>query len=173
MTEVATPSDPQRVTNVASGIAREVQTHEQAAVGEALTLVFDGGSLGNPGQGYGSFAFIPKGFRRLNWPGQPPEVHRLRFGPRMTNNEAEYDTLIAALEALLNHLESMGEDPAQVHLEVRGDSQLVVNQLNGLWRVREERLRGRWQKTRALLRRFGQTVIQYQPRERSVAVLGH
>ncbi len=140
-------------------------------VGEApvpvrvLTLVFDGGSLGNPGQGYGSYAFV--------WPGQPPEVHHLCFGPRMTNNEAEYDTLIAALQALLCRLESMNVDPTRVHLEVKGDSQLVVNQLNGLWRVREERMRRRWQKAQTLLRRFGRTTIQHQPRERSVEVLGH
>ncbi len=55
--------------------------------GEArVRVVFDGGSKGNPGAGYGSYA--------LQWPGQAqPEIVRLEFSGRMTNNEAEYDTL--------------------------------------------------------------------------------
>ncbi|NOZ28415.1 MAG: reverse transcriptase-like protein [Chloroflexi bacterium] len=129
-----------------------------------LGLMFDGGSRGNPGPGYGSYAFL--------WPGRPPEVHRLRFG-RLTNNEAEYDALIAALEALLSHLAREGIDPQRVDLEVLGDSRLVINQLNGVWRVRKDHLRARWQKARSLLDRFGRVVLRHQPRERSVAVLGH
>ncbi|MCS7220519.1 MAG: ribonuclease HI family protein [Anaerolineae bacterium] len=131
----------------------------------ALVVIFDGGSVGNPGPGYGSYAFL--------WPGQVPEVHRLCLGPQMTNNEAEYETLNAALEALLQRLESMGQDPARVRLEVRGDSQLVINQLSGRWRVRNDRLRQRWLKAQVLLQRFGQIVLQHQPRSWSVAVLGH
>jgi ribonuclease HI len=130
-----------------------------------IVLIFDGGSAGNPGPGYGSYAFI--------WPGQMPEVHRLHFGARMTNNEAEYETLIAALEALLKHLQTMGQDPAQVRLEIQGDSQLVINQLSGRWRVHNDRLRARWLRAQALLRQFGGTVLQSHPRQQSVAVLGH
>ncbi|HEY66074.1 MAG TPA: ribonuclease HI family protein [Caldilineae bacterium] len=129
-----------------------------------LTLVFDGGSRGNPGPGYGSYAFL--------WPGKPPEIHRLRFGT-LTNNEAEYDTLIAALEALLGRLAREGVDPGDVHLDIRGDSRLVINQINGVWRVREPRLQARWQKARALLEPFGRVTLRHQPRERSVNLLGH
>lgn len=132
---------------------------------EDLVLIFDGGSAGNPGPGYGSYAFA--------WPGRTPEVYRLHFGPQVTNNEAEYDTLIAALEALLKRLEAMGQDPARVHLEVRGDSQLVINQLSGRWRVRNDRLRQRWLRAQTLLQRFGRIALQRQPRQQSVAVLGH
>ncbi len=131
----------------------------------AVILTFDGGSVGNPGLGYGSYAFT--------WPGQAPEVYRLRFSRQVTNNEAEYDTLIAALEALLRRLEAVGQDPAQIHLEVRGDSQLVINQLSGRWRVRDERMRERWRRAQALLQQFGRAVLRHQPRQWSVAVLGH
>ncbi|MCD6290819.1 MAG: ribonuclease HI family protein [Anaerolineae bacterium] len=129
-----------------------------------LVLVFDGGSRGNPGPAYGSYAFL--------WPGRAPEVYRLRFG-RLTNNEAEYDTLIAALEALLARLERAGVDSQHVILEIRGDSKLVINQLNGVWKVRNERMRCRWQRIRELLQRFGRVVLSHRPREYSVAVLGH
>ena len=52
-------------------------------------LVFDGGSKGNPGPGYGSYAITRTrdGAQRLE---------RLEFGDGYTNNEAEYDNLIAA-----------------------------------------------------------------------------
>ena len=54
-----------------------------------VVLVFDGGSKGNPGLGYGSYAII------IN---NEADIRRLEFGDGVTNNEAEYDTLIAALE---------------------------------------------------------------------------
>jgi ribonuclease HI len=131
----------------------------------SLTLIFDGGSRGNPGPGYGSYALI--------WPGQTPDIRRLQFGPRMTSNEAEYDTLIGALEGLLAHLAQTAVDATSVRLEVRGDSLLVINQLGGSWQVREARLRPRWQKARELLQRFASTTLRHQPREKTVAVLGH
>ncbi len=56
-----------------------------------IVIIFDGGSKGNPGKGYGSYA--------LRWPGQQERIVKLQFGDDVTNNEAEYDTLIAALEA--------------------------------------------------------------------------
>ena len=59
---------------------------------QPIGIIFDGGSKGNPGQGYGSYT--------LRWPGAQQQIVRLRFGDRVTNNEAEYDTLIAALEAV-------------------------------------------------------------------------
>ncbi len=143
----------------------QVDRQNASAERLALELVFDGGSRGNPGPGYGSYVFL--------WPDRPPEVHRLELGSRMTNNEAEYDTLIAALEALLERLTREGIDPGQVSLSVGGDSQLVINQLRGTWRVREPRLRRRWERIRDLLARFGRVTLRQHPRERSVALLGH
>ncbi len=55
------------------------------------TLTFDGGSLGNPGKGYGSYELRT---------GEKSEVVRKEFGGNQTNNEAEYKTLIAALADL-------------------------------------------------------------------------
>ena len=50
-----------------------------------LILVFDGGSQGNPGAGYGSYAVF-EGTR-------PGQVTRLSFPDPMTNNEAEYQVV--------------------------------------------------------------------------------
>jgi ribonuclease HI len=132
---------------------------------QPIVVIFDGGSRGNPGQGYGSYA--------LRWPGQPQQIVQLRFGDRVTNNEAEYDTLIAALEAILQRLEDSEAAPNTAKVEVRGDSLLVVNQVKGEWEVKEQRLQVRRDRVRKLLESFGSWQLIHHGREQSVQTLGH
>ena len=128
-------------------------------------LVFDGGSRGNPGAAYGSFRLHRRG-------GRPASPARLRFG-RGTNNEAEYWSLIAGLESLLALLTEAGNAAADVRLEVRGDSQLVIRQLEGSWKAKEPRMRRLRDRALNLLRRFASVRLIHQDRSRSLAVLGH
>src|SRR4051812_25458972 len=96
------------------------------------SIVFDGGALGNPGKGYGSFEIIGPGDFRV--------LQRLSFsdqGEVITNNEAEYMTLIAALERLLVEL---GEEAKSANLTIHGDSMLVINQVNGDWKIKKPQL---------------------------------
>jgi ribonuclease HI len=132
---------------------------------QPISIVFDGGSKGNPGLGYGSYA--------LRWPGQPQQIVQLQFGDGVTNNEAEYDTLIAAVEAVLKRLRDIKADPTTAHVDIRGDSQLVINQVTGEWKCSEERLRPRRDRVRNLLRELGHWQLIYHPRENSVRILGH
>jgi len=129
-------------------------------------LVFDGGSKGNPGLGYGSYAIIrvQDGARRLK---------RLRFGDGYTSNEAEYDTLIAALQDMVTRIEAAGRQPGEFSLEVRGDSALVINQLQGKWKAKEPRMRERRDRCLFLLRHFDAVQLKAQPRAESVRILGH
>jgi ribonuclease HI len=129
-------------------------------------LVFDGGSKGNPGWGYGSYAItrVKDGAQRLE---------RLELGDGYTNNEAEYDTLVAALGDLIQRIEAAQRDPAEFFLEVRGDSSLVINQLMGRWKVKEPRMQARADRCVPLLKRFGAVQLRQQPRQESVRVLGH
>ena len=144
-------------------------------------LIFDGGSRGNPGPGYGSYALIrPTGSADLPELAEPSalsarsaDVVRLDFGARMTNNEAEYDTLIAALEDLIARITQAGRNPAEFSVEVRGDSRLVINQVSGAWKARDERMRTRRDRVRELLDRFGSYELRLQPRQESVRLLGH
>jgi ribonuclease HI len=131
-----------------------------------IVLTFDGGSRGNPGWGYGSYAIqrVSDGAQRLE---------RLDLGDGYTNNEAEYDTLIAALQDLIRRLEAAGRDPGEFALEVRGDSALVMNQLEGTWQAKEPRMKQRRDQCRRLLGRFGAVKLTAQPRKESVRVLGH
>ncbi len=128
-------------------------------------VVFDGGSLNNPGRGYGSY--------RLRGPGGESRIERLSFGDGVTNNEAEYRALIHALEDLLEELARQGRAAESVRLVIRGDSQLVLNQVAGRWKVTRPNLAPLNQRARELVGRFGQVELLWHPRLHSVQVLGH
>jgi len=136
------------------------------------TIIFDGGSIGNPGRGYGSYALMRSRGVQLNAP-TGTILARLEFGDGVTNNEAEYLSLIAGLKGLLVVVERQGLDASSLSVEVRGDSLLVINHLRGLWKVRNRRLQPLWAEAKALLERFGQAKLQWQSRVESVAILGH
>lgn len=131
-----------------------------------FTVIFDGGSRGNPGPGYGSFVLV------RNADGVSRE-QRLNLGNRLTSNEAEYDTLICALEDLLAWVGEMGLRPEDVSVEVRGDSQLVILQVRGDWKARKARMAARRDRVLALAQRFGAVRWVHQPRIASLRVLGH
>lgn len=126
-----------------------------------ITVVFDGGSRGNPGEGYGSY--------QLTVRGKKEQPKRLEFGGGYTNNEAEYDTLIAALEAIAKR----AKEQRRVQLEIRGDSQLVIRQITGEWKIKEPRMLQRAQRIHALLKQFGSWRARWHDRSNSVEALGH
>lgn len=132
---------------------------------QPICIVFDGGSKGNPGIGYGSYA--------LNWPGQPQQIVQLQFGDGVTNNEAEYDTLVSAIESVLKRLAENRADPNTARVEIKGDSQLVINQVLGEWKCNDERMRRRRDRVRSLLREFGSWKLSYHERSNNVRILGH
>ena len=132
---------------------------------QPIRVIFDGGSKGNPGLGYGSYA--------LEWPGFPRQVVQLKFGDKVTNNEAEYDTLIAALEAISKRLKESGAHPRTAKLDIWGDSLLVISQIKGEWKVNKAELQTRRDRARSLLALFGQARLTHHQREKSVEVLGH
>lgn len=130
------------------------------------TIVFDGGSQGNPGPGYGSYALMRGSEGK-------PSVTRLDFGREMTNNEAEYEAVIAALQGLIERVQTAEGVLADSTVEVRGDSALVIHQVEGKWRTKDDRMRLLRNRVRDLLRRFGGHRLVLQGREESVLVLGH
>jgi len=109
----------------------------------------DGACRGNPGQSaIGAVIFDDAG----------REVHResRRVGPG-TNNEAEYKAAIAALEAALG----LGAS----RIELRMDSQLVIRQLAGRYRVRNSRLIPLHGRLLDLRSRFQSVTFRNLPRE--------
>jgi ribonuclease HI len=128
-------------------------------------VTFDGGADPNPGRGYGSFHIASPTGRTL--------LERLDFSSErhsMTNNQAEYRTLIAAL----GHLKGLLAERAPVeHVRVDGDSQLVINQVKGTWKVRQTELKPLRAQAADLGAAFGSIEYHWHRRSNSVRLLGH
>jgi ribonuclease HI len=146
---------------------QEEQEEDEEAANNLMELlaVFDGGSRGNPGQGYGSFL--------VQSPNRKPVIKRIEFGDNYTNNQAEYDSLIRCLEYIIERLEVTNRSPSMVQLEIKTDSDLVANQVLGNFKVKDAGLRKRHAQALELLDRFAEWSIQWQPREETVKLLGH
>ena len=78
---------------------------------------------------------------------------------RKTNNQAEYLALIAALELAIK----MGAGP----VDVRMDSELVVRQLQGRYRVKSALLRPLYLRAAELLQKLDGFTIRHVPREQN------
>lgn len=131
-----------------------------------MIVVFDGGAIGNPGAGYGSYA--------VSGAVATPAPVRIKFpGNRTTNNQAEYRTLIAALEWVFAAAEQQHIVSNRLALEIYSDSQLVVEQVNGRWKIRKADLLPRVNEVRTLLQRAGEWSLTWHPRSESVRILGH
>ncbi|MCC6626356.1 MAG: ribonuclease HI family protein [Chloroflexi bacterium] len=138
---------------------------EPATLGADYMITFDGGARGNPGLGYGSYELRTSTGRR--------RIERLDYGDNVTNNEAEYRTLAAALADLRRTLTAAGKEPRAYRVLVTGDSQLVINQLNGVYKLRHANLRDWHVQIKTLAADFGEVRYVWHPRARSVATLGH
>lgn len=88
----------------------------------------------------------------------------------MTNNQAEYQTLI---EAMAHLQELLGDRTGSAAVSVEGDSQLVLNQLGGSWKVKNAGLRSLHARASELAGSFGEISYRWHPRARSVRILGH
>lgn len=111
------------------------------------TLWFDGASRGNPGPMAGGAVVEIDGRRTV--------LHGA-VG-RGTNNEAEYEGLLLGLE----HARAAGVDA----LDVRGDSQLVLRQLEGRYQVRKDHLKPLHARAKRLLGSFQQVHLQWVRRD--------
>ncbi len=113
-----------------------------------LTKVFtDGASRGNPGDsGIGVLIIENNGNRS----------ELKKYLGKKTNNQAEYSALILALENLTNLKDS--------EIIIQTDSQLMANQMNGNWRVKDEGLKSLYSKAKKLCQQYNKLNITYIPR---------
>jgi ribonuclease HI len=129
-------------------------------------LTFDGGADPNPGKAYGSYHIkTRKGRERLE--------SRIQFGDNMTNNQAEYLAMLHGLEDLVRTIEKAGKRPEDYSVDVWGDSQLVIKQVRGEWKVKDAKIMPLHEQARALVRRFKQVGLNWHDRSNSVRLLGH
>lgn len=115
-----------------------------------VTIYTDGGARGNPG---------PAGAGVVIIDGEKKTELKAYLGERQTNNWAEYEAVVIALGKCLEMLLINRE------LEFRLDSQLVVEQLKGNWKIKEPGLKAQAAKVRSLLKDFGAVTFTYIPRE--------
>jgi ribonuclease HI len=121
---------------------------------DELILYCDGGSRGNPGPAaIGAVVFDAT----LDPPVLVASVSEA-IGIT-TNNVAEYKALIAGLEAVA-HLH------ARV-IHVRADSLLVINQLQGRWKVKHQNMRPLHAEARNLLAAYDVVDLEHVPREQN------
>lgn len=112
-------------------------------------VMIDGAARGNPGPaGCGAVICDDKGavVRELS-----------RYLGHATNNVAEYEALVMGLEALI--------ELKRNRIVVQSDSQLLVRQLNGEYRVKDEKLSLLYQRATGLLRQFNSYRIVHVRRE--------
>lgn len=126
-------------------------------------VTFDGGSLGNPGKGYGSYVIDTEAER-----GKPVRLNFSPNGEVVTNNQAEYRSLIAALHDILR-IAGEGRPKVVIH----GDSKLVLEQLAGRWKVKNAGLAPLVREATALLAEFSSVGFEWHGRAASVKRLGH
>jgi ribonuclease H / adenosylcobalamin/alpha-ribazole phosphatase len=101
-------------------------------------LSTDGGARGNPGPA--AYGYVLEGED-----GTVLAAHGETIGVA-TNNVAEYSALVAGLERAAE----LGVD----ELEVISDSELLVHQMRGEWKVKNEALRELWRAATRLATRF-------------------
>jgi ribonuclease HI len=109
----------------------------------------DGASRGNPGPAAGAYILVDgegKVFEERGW-----------FLGTRTNNEAEYEALIAGLAAAAGH-------GCRV-LSVCSDSELVIRQMQGTYRVRAPGLLPYHARARDMLSRLERVSFRSVPRE--------
>ena len=113
-----------------------------------LCLYTDGGARNNPGPG-------AIGVLMCNEQGKECARHKAFIG-EATNNIAEYCALIAGLELASPY------KPAELHCFL--DSELVVNQLNGIYRVKNDRMKVLYQEVKSQEAHFTALSYSYLPR---------
>ncbi len=118
---------------------------------ESAILFSDGASRGNPGEG-GAGVVIYDGENNKICEG-------VKYLGTVTNNQAEYQALVFGLQK--------AKKLSVQNLTIRSDSELLVRQLGGIYRVKNEGLQSLYLKVRKLLSGFRSLKIEHVVREQN------
>ena len=114
-----------------------------------VRMYIDGGARGNPG---------PAGYGVRIEDADGTLIEELYGGLGVaTNNVAEYNGLLAALRW------AAGNGVARLH--IRSDSELLVKQMKGLYRVKNPGLQPLYEEAVSLARRIGRVTFEHVRRE--------
>lgn len=117
---------------------------------EIFRIEFDGGSRGNPG---------PAGFGVVIRAADGTDVLQYgKFISNATNNVAEYTGLITGLKLVIEKFNAR-------RAAVFGDSELVIKQMRGEYRVKNAGLKPLYEQARALAEKLEQVTFEHIYRE--------
>jgi ribonuclease HI len=117
---------------------------------DVVTIHTDGAARGNPGPA--AFAYVIEQQGR-------PDIEEKGYLGETTNNVAEYTALVRALE----HARRLGARRVVVH----SDSELMINQMTGRYKVRHEGLRPLYEQAQREAERFDSLKFRHVRREQN------
>lgn len=117
-----------------------------------VTVFIDGAARGNPGPGGIGIVIRDEKGRIL-------KEHKEYLGNRVTNNQAEYKALIKALELCIE----LGCREVAIY----SDSELLVKQLTGYYRVKNNFLKKLFRRVKSLERQFKRVEYNHIRREQN------
>lgn len=131
--------DSEKIVRLLNGLVEELQPRKKnPALSGNYVANIDGASRGNPGPG-------ALGLVIYNDQGEIIAEGKETLGI-CTNNVAEYQALIKALE--------MARDLHLSSLLIRSDSQLLVKQMQGHYKVKDDKMKALHHKVQTLLQSF-------------------
>jgi phosphoribosylglycinamide formyltransferase-1 len=128
-----------------------LKTRRTDSLARSITIYTDGGSRGNPGPAAGAFVILNQDGKQI--------CAGAKFLARATNNIAEYTGLITALEKAV----SLKAESVKIF----SDSELMVRQLNGEYKVKNEGLKKLFSQSFKLLKKFKNWQISHIRREKN------
>ena len=123
-----------------------------------IIIYTDGGSRGNPGQAAIGVVFC-------NQKGQVCKKYCDYLGDRLTNNEAEYQAVVFAQQKIKALFGKKLAESSEI--EIRMDSELLVKQLNGEYKVLEPKIQELFLKVWNLKIDFSKVRFVHIPREKN------
>ncbi len=115
-----------------------------------IRIYTDGGARGNPG---------PAALGVVLYEGEEKIAELKRYLGEATNNVAEYEALIAGLA------EAQKKDFGSRSIEVRMDSELIVKQMRGEYKVKDKNLKVLHARAKELIAGFSKVEFVHIPRE--------
>jgi phosphoribosylglycinamide formyltransferase-1 len=118
---------------------------------DKIIIYTDGGSRGNPGPAAAAFILIEPTGKKI--------ASQAVFLGKKTNNFAEYTAIVNALEA--------AKTAGAKTILLNSDSEFIVKQLNGQYKVKTENIRPLYVKAMELLTGFQGWQVKHIPREKN------
>ena len=141
--------DTNNLSATSSGAATSVQQMDGQA--DSCTLYTDGASRGNPGLAGAGMVLLDADGREI--------AAKSAYLGKCTNNVAEYKALLLGLELA----RQAGCEKLTVYL----DSELVVRQLSGIYKVKNAALKPLYEQARQLLRSFAEVSVAHVVRAKN------